>query len=101
MRIAELPIPTYYGDEICHVNGMKYAGDVFKAMLRARLHQMNLFFDRKFDVNSPEETYDVKLGFASSHTAAMDAARPRSHVLDIGCGQSIPAEGDILCFLAP
>lgn len=25
MRIAELPIPTYYGDEICHVNGIPYA----------------------------------------------------------------------------
>ena len=30
---------------------------------------MNLFFDRKFDVNAPEETYDLKLGFESSHTA--------------------------------
>ncbi len=87
LRIAELPIPTYYGDEICHVNGMKYAWDVFKTMLRARLHQMNLFFDRKFDVNPPEETYDVKLGFTSSHTAAIDAARQPGHVLDIGCGQ--------------
>ena len=24
-RIAEVPIPTYYGDEICHVNGIPYA----------------------------------------------------------------------------
>jgi glycosyltransferase involved in cell wall biosynthesis len=24
-RIAERPIPTYYGDEICHVNGLPYA----------------------------------------------------------------------------
>ena len=24
-RIVEIPIPTYYGDEICYVNGMKYA----------------------------------------------------------------------------
>jgi SAM-dependent methyltransferase len=60
-------------------------------MLRARLHQMNLFFDRKFDVNPPEETYDVKLGFPSSHTAAIDAARPGGHVLDIGCGQGYVA----------
>lgn len=91
LRIAELPIPTYYGDEICHVNGLKYAGNVFKAMLRARLHQMSLFFDRKFDVNPPEETYDVKLGFASSHTAAIEAARSDAHVLDIGCGQGLVA----------
>jgi glycosyltransferase involved in cell wall biosynthesis len=24
-KIAEVPIPTYYGDEICHVNGIPYA----------------------------------------------------------------------------
>ena len=27
-RIVEVPIPTYYGDEICHVNGLRYAKDV-------------------------------------------------------------------------
>src|SRR3546814_1921448 len=26
-RIAEVPIPTYYGDEICYVDGVKYAKD--------------------------------------------------------------------------
>jgi glycosyltransferase involved in cell wall biosynthesis len=25
LRIVERPIPTYYGDEICHVNGIPYA----------------------------------------------------------------------------
>jgi len=24
-RLLEVPIPTYYGDEICHVNGLRYA----------------------------------------------------------------------------
>ena len=91
LRIAELPIPTYYGDEICHVNGMKYAWDVFKAMLRARLHEMNLLFDRKFDLHPAEENYDLKLGFTSSHTAAIDAAKPGGRVLDIGCGQGYVA----------
>jgi glycosyltransferase involved in cell wall biosynthesis len=91
LRIAELPIPTYYGDEICHVNGMKYAWNVFKTMLRARFHEMNLLFDRKFDVLPPEENYDLKLGYASSHTAAIDAARPGNSVLDIGCGQGYVA----------
>jgi glycosyltransferase involved in cell wall biosynthesis len=27
MRIVERPIPTYYGDEICHVNGIPYAAN--------------------------------------------------------------------------
>jgi glycosyltransferase involved in cell wall biosynthesis len=87
LRILELPIPTYYGDEICHVNGLNYALNVGKAMLRARLYQMNLFFDKKFDLDSPEETYDAKLEFTSSHTLAIEAARPGAHVLDIGCGR--------------
>ena len=34
LRIVELPIPTYYGDEICRVNGMRYAKDVMLATLR-------------------------------------------------------------------
>jgi glycosyltransferase involved in cell wall biosynthesis len=29
--IAEVPIPTYYGDEICHVNGIPYAYQCVKA----------------------------------------------------------------------
>lgn len=91
LRILELPIPTYYGDEICHVNGMKYAWNVFKTMLRARFHEMNLLFDRKFDVLPPEGNYDLKLGYASSHTAAIEAARPGNHLLDIGCGQGYVA----------
>ena len=47
-RIKELRIPTYYGDEICYVNGMRYAFDVVKASLQARL-QRALFYDRRFD----------------------------------------------------
>ena len=49
LRITELPIPTYYGDEICRVNGMKYAWDVTKAVLVARSQQLGLFYDRRFD----------------------------------------------------
>jgi len=86
LRIVELPIPTFYGDEICYVNGLKYAANIFRTMLRARFHQVNLLFDRKFDVNAPEETYDLKLGYESSHTAAIAAARPGGHILDVGCG---------------
>lgn len=91
LQIVEVPIPTYYGDEICHVNGLKYAWNVFKTMLRAQFHEMNVLFDRKFDVCPREETYDIKLGFASSHTAAIEAAIPGSRLLDIGCGQGYVA----------
>ena len=38
-RIVEVPIPTYYGDEICYVNGMRYAKDVMMDVTRFRLAQ--------------------------------------------------------------
>ena len=39
-RIVEVPIPTYYGDEICHVNGLGYARDVTRDVVRYRAHKM-------------------------------------------------------------
>jgi hypothetical protein len=43
LTIKELPIPTYYGDEICHVNGLKYARDVVIARVEgARAAAENL-----------------------------------------------------------
>lgn len=91
LRIVELPIPTFYGDEVCYVNGFKYAWNICASSIRGRLHLMNLFYDRKFDLGQPELNYDVKLGFPSSHTIAIDAVVPGASVLDIGCGQGLVA----------
>ena len=33
-RIKEVPIPTYYGDEICHVNGIPYAMNCVKEAVK-------------------------------------------------------------------
>jgi glycosyltransferase involved in cell wall biosynthesis len=33
-RIREVPIPTYYGDEICHVNGIPYALNCIRETFR-------------------------------------------------------------------
>src|SRR4051812_26000797 len=41
-KIKEVPIPTYYGDEICHVNGIPYAMHcMWEAMKFAVLHRWN------------------------------------------------------------
>jgi glycosyltransferase involved in cell wall biosynthesis len=88
LRIKELPIPTYYGDEICHVNGLKYAADVMKSVLVARSQQMGLFYDRRFDcapAAANNAHYEAKLGFPSPHTAALDAIPQGARVLDLGC----------------
>ena len=34
VRNVERPIPTYYGDEICHVNGIPYAFNVLMTTYR-------------------------------------------------------------------
>ena len=52
-RIVEVPIPTYYGDEICHVNGLAYAKDVSLDVVRYRL---------------------ARLGFGASHLARWASA---------------------------
>ena len=60
-RIKELPIPTYYGDEICHVDGLKYAKDVLIATLKARAQELSIFYDRKFDCLQSEDGHDQYL----------------------------------------
>jgi glycosyltransferase involved in cell wall biosynthesis len=86
-RIVELPIPTYYGNEICRVNGMKYAKDVITATLRNVAHRSGILYQRRFDADSGDNRhYDLKLAYASSHTFALDAVPPGAKVLDIGSG---------------
>lgn len=93
LHIAELPIPTFYGDEICHVNGMKYAWDVFRSTIKARLCGIQLFYDRKFDVNPQPAAHTDKLGFASSQTFAVESCAAGKHVLQLGIGhRNVAAE---------
>ncbi|HST30107.1 MAG TPA: glycosyltransferase [Chthoniobacterales bacterium] len=86
-RILEAPIPMFYGSGISYRDAMKYAWNIFKTTVRARLCQLSLFYDRRYDFEAVEEVYDLKLGYASSHTAAIAAAKPGCRILDIGCGQ--------------
>lgn len=87
LRILEAAIPMFYGDGISYRDAIKYAWNIFKTTVRARLCQLSLFYDRRYDVEAVEEIYDLKLGYASSHTAAIAAAKPGKRILDIGCGQ--------------
>jgi glycosyltransferase involved in cell wall biosynthesis len=87
-RIEELPIPTYYGDEICHVNGIKYALNVVKATLLSRSQDLGILYERKFDVAAPAEgnpLYQSKFSFESPHTLTLARVPRGSVVADIGC----------------
>ncbi len=86
-RIVELSIPTYYGDEICHVDGIKYGFNVTRATAKARVQELDLLYDRKFDCkpDGGNERYTPKLTHESTHTLALERIRSGSRVLDLGC----------------
>ncbi len=86
LPIVEIPIPTYYGDEICYVNGLSYAWNVIAASVKARLQEMGLFYDRKFDCSPPTVSqYVQKLTFTSPHTLCLERVTGGAKVLDLGC----------------
>jgi glycosyltransferase involved in cell wall biosynthesis len=88
LTIKELPIPTYYGDEICHVNGLKYARNVFIAVLTARAQELGIFYDRKYDCAPGADSnaqYTAKFGYDSPHTAVLRLVDEGASVLDLGC----------------
>jgi glycosyltransferase involved in cell wall biosynthesis/ubiquinone/menaquinone biosynthesis C-methylase UbiE len=86
-RIAERPIPTYYGDEICHVNGLAYAWNCIKSVLRYRWHKAGWIHVPAFDVaQGVAGPYRLKPDSASSHgviLAEVERLKPR-RVLEIG-----------------
>ena len=88
LRIKEIEIPTYYGDEICHVDGLKYAWDVTMTVLKARAQQLSIFYDRRFDCRSSTADtshYLPKLDFKSPHSIALEIVGTKKRVLDLGC----------------
>ncbi|MER5176796.1 bifunctional glycosyltransferase/class I SAM-dependent methyltransferase [Streptomyces sp. NPDC002896] len=91
MRIKEIPIPTYYGDEICYVNGMRYAKDVMKDVLEYRLALKG--FGTCPWIPKPAE-YAFKEGDGSSHSVILERMRklPPGRVLDLGCSGGLFAQ---------
>ncbi|MCC6952759.1 MAG: glycosyltransferase [Deltaproteobacteria bacterium] len=86
MRIAELPIPTYYGDEICHVNGVSYGLKILLSCFMYRIQRLSIFYNPKFDTGQANEQYEVKFDFVSSHSLALNAVQQQDELLILGCG---------------
>jgi 2-polyprenyl-3-methyl-5-hydroxy-6-metoxy-1,4-benzoquinol methylase len=90
-KILEIPIPTFYGDEICYVNGMQYAADVIADVAVYRLATMGFTPGELAQVG---DEYDLKESEGSSHTVIMDMASdlPASRILDVGCSGGLLSE---------
>ena len=67
---------------------MKYAWDVVRSTIKARLCGIHLFFDRKFDVDPQPAAHSDKLGFPSSQTFAVEACGDAKKVLQLGIGHA-------------
>lgn len=63
VMINEVPIPTYYGDEICHVNGLAYAWHCVLEAFRYLANRSGIVYSRIYDVRKKtssryEEKFD-------------------------------------------
>ena len=84
-RIKEVPIPTYYGGEICYVNGFRYAWDVTRAVMRYR--QTVFGNTRHPEFQEYWRHYPLKRSRYSSHDTLMRLVGHGHTILDIGCGE--------------
>lgn len=83
-KIVEVPIPTYYGDEICYVNGLHYAKDVVVDVIKHKMQNAGFFAGPK---RPGVESYRLKLSPYSSHgrLLAWLSEGSSAKVLDVGC----------------
>lgn len=86
IRIAEIAIPTHYGDEECHVQGLRYARSVTMETLKSRLHDLGLLYERKFDVGLPLSNTEPKTHFDSPSSRVLKKVTAGSTVLHLGAG---------------
>jgi SAM-dependent methyltransferase len=87
-RIVEFPIPTRYGNEVCHVPGVDYGVNVVKATTQFRLHQLGVLCSLKYRDLGTSPYGDKTQMLYSSHRLALGWVRRRGmrRILDIGCG---------------
>lgn len=86
--IQEFPIMTFYGDETCHVNVMRYGMDILRTSVKFRMQQLGIGSSLKFR-GSKAALYKDKFGYKfSSHyhlLKVIDAYQPK-RILEIGSG---------------
>lgn len=83
-RIREVPIPTFYGDEVCRVDGVRYAKDVLRSVYRYRCTARAVrCFPEYEEYFVP---YAIKRSEYSNHYYAALLVGKDQRVLEAGCG---------------
>lgn len=99
LKIAEIPIPTHYGDEVCHVNGLEYFWNCVKSVVKYRFYKIGIFYQPNFDTESPlVRNYQLKENQNSLHYHVINRLpwKQTDHVLDFGAN-----DGSVSAKIAP
>ena len=91
--IVEVPIPTFYGDEICRVNGMGYAKDVVRDVLRYRFQKMGFGTGDMLFAEELDETAESVPTGQQELLKWMSEGSPK-RILDLACSNG--RLGDLL-----
>lgn len=88
-KIYEVSIPTYYGTEICHVNGIVYGLNCILSSIKYYLHNKGIFYNRRFDLKLEGSQYQEKFNNPySCHSLILKRLKlenvERKRVLEIG-----------------
>ncbi len=89
--VKEIPVPTFYGEEISRVNGLKYAANCLKAVTKARLGQAGVFYEPKFDFGTFDESgYLLKQADNTLHRQILARTWPPDwEVADLGANRGL------------
>jgi glycosyltransferase involved in cell wall biosynthesis len=92
-KVVEFPIPTHYGDEKCHVNGVKYAWDVIKSTMGYRLHRLGVMCSLKYqDLDTTPKRHTGPRYLSQTKALQWLEKHSPTKVLDLGCGAAPVSE---------
>lgn len=89
-KIFEIPIPTFYGEQISSLKSIQYGFAILKTTIIFFLQKFGIFHDIKFSFSNGEgpSNYLSKLNFFSTHSVAFKKIKENSKILSIGCGNA-------------
>ena len=91
-KIKEIGIPTYYGEEQCHVNGVRYAYNCTKAIVKYKLVHLGLYYERNYDFGLFEDDkYQFKRSENSLHQYVIreSGLSPGMVTIELGANRGI------------
>lgn len=95
LKIVEISIPTHYGDEVCHVNGMQYFWNCIKSVVKYRFYKAGVFYQPNFDMESPiARNYSFKESPNSLHYYVINKLPwdKKDSVVDLGANDGTLSE---------